>query len=253
MADLTAAGAQLYIGGAEVDNPDTYDFEDDYRSVTWTAVGGIQNLGEVGDSRRIAEYTELSGERVKRLPTFKDGGTMNVSVTLRPGDAGQAAIVAAIGKSYPYKVVLRDGETSYFIGINSGDRRNFGDGSGVVTRSVPLQVNSEFVEQMLSNPLASATGATSADASVVTNRANGTLYWVVTTSATAPSVTQIKAGQNEGGTAAAADGSASVTTAGTQSISVTGLTTATTYYFYALQSVTDGDGIIVAASAFTTD
>jgi hypothetical protein len=64
---------------------------------------------------------------------------------------------------------------------------------------------------------------------------------VVTTSATQPSVAQIKAGQNDGGTSAAfADDTASPGT-GTETFSVTGLTSGLAYYAHFVHNSTAGD------------
>ena len=62
----------------------------------------------------------------------------------------------------------------------------------------------------LSNASATATGATTGEGSVQTTETGGTMYWVVTTSSTQPTVTQIKNGQNHNGNPAADSGSTAV-------------------------------------------
>ena len=65
---------------------------------------------------------------------------------------------------------------------------------------------------------------------VTTDVDTGTFYWVLTTSATAPSVAQVKAGQDHLGAAAPASGNKVVSATGVQSDSATGLAASTTYY-----------------------
>lgn len=96
-----------------------------------------------------------------------------------------------------------------------------------------------------------------ATGSVSTDEGNGTLYAVVTTSATAPSVAQIQAGQDHTGTAAAfAVGGGSgqtVSGTGTQNVSATGLDADTEYYWhFQHQDAAANDSTVVTSSSFAT-
>lgn len=73
---------------------------------------------------------------------------------------------------------------------------------------------------------------TSGSVQVTTDVDSGTFYWVLTTSATPPSIAQVKAGQDHLGAAAPASGNKAVSATGVQSDSATGLTASTTYYPY---------------------
>ncbi|MBB4265198.1 hypothetical protein [Roseospira visakhapatnamensis] len=149
MAGKTAAGAKLFIGPAVAD-PDAQGLTD-YTGATWTAIGAIQDAGELGDSHQVSTYTELDKARVKRIATFKDGGEVAITVTFEPGDAGQVALIDALGADHAYKIELDDaGATSpttfYFVGMCTANRRRLGDGSQVITRAVPIQVQSDVLE-----------------------------------------------------------------------------------------------------------
>lgn len=105
---------------------------------------------------------------------------------------------------------------------------------------------------VLTSPTGAQTGATTATGTVSTNQASGTFYWVVTASATPPSAAQVKAGQNNGGTAAAALGSAAAVS-GTNTFNATGLTAATTYYFYFMQeNAVPLQSTVSASASFVT-
>lgn len=108
---------------------------------------------------------------------------------------------------------------------------------------------------VLSSPTPSGTlgTATTATLGATTDTTSGTLYTVVeSTSAllTAITVAQIKAGDNNLGSAADASGSAAVSTT-TPSANVTGLVAATAYYYATYQEAASGDSNIVTGS-FTT-
>jgi len=110
---------------------------------------------------------------------------------------------------------------------------------------------SDTTAPSLSSPLGVVSGATTATGYVDTNEANGTLYWVVTQSATPPSVAQVQAGQNHLGAAADDSGNQAVTTTGTQTVSSTGLTTGVTYYFHFQQQDTaTNDSTVVTSAGF---
>jgi len=120
-------------------------------------------------------------------------------------------------------------------------------------RFVAVRGPTDVTAPVLSAPIALPLGDTTGYLAVITNEANGTLYWVLTTSATPPSAAQVKAGQNNTGAAAAASGNQAVTTTGYQLITATGLTSNTAYYAYFMQEDAVGNQSNVSASStFTT-
>jgi hypothetical protein len=108
---------------------------------------------------------------------------------------------------------------------------------------------------VLSSPLDDAGSPGTSTGSVSTTIGAGTLYWVVTTSATTPSGAQIKAGQDHLGAVATSDGAQSVAVTGVQTLSPppSGLGSATTYYthFYHEDTGLNG-GTPISANGFTT-
>lgn len=111
------------------------------------------------------------------------------------------------------------------------------------------------VAPVLSAPVGTKTGSSTATVGATTDTGNGNRWTVVTTSATQPSVAQIKAGQDHTGAAAAwASGSVAVSTAGAFSSNATGLTPSTTYYSHSVQTNASAqDSNRVTSAAFTTD
>lgn len=104
---------------------------------------------------------------------------------------------------------------------------------------------------VLTSPTGVATGATTATVGATTDEGNGTMYAVVTTSATQPSVAQIKAAQDHTGAAAPWGGSVAVSSTGAKTLNATGLTFGTVYYAHVVHTdAAANDSNRVSSSAF---
>ncbi len=108
-----------------------------------------------------------------------------------------------------------------------------------------------FKVPTLSNATASATGSTTAEGSVTTDKATGTLFWIVTTSTTEPTPGQIKDGKRANGDAADDSGSQSISSTGTKTVSASGLLVGSVYQFYFVHENSAGDSNIASASFST--
>ena len=107
---------------------------------------------------------------------------------------------------------------------------------------------------VLTSPTDTADGPTTATGSVSTDEGNGTLYWVASTSATAPSAAQVKAGLDHTGAAAADSGSQAVTTTGVQNITVDGLASSTAYTIhYMHEDAATNQSAVVSGDGMTTE
>ncbi len=97
-----------------------------------------------------------------------------------------------------------------------------------------------------------SSGSTQAEVFATTDMVSGTAYAVVTTSATPPSVAQVKAGQDHTGSAAAGAGSAEVTSTRASAV-CGGLTVDTSgYYGYIVQATVAGDSLVASGGTFST-
>lgn len=104
----------------------------------------------------------------------------------------------------------------------------------------------------LSSASGVTTGTTTASLSVSTNEGNGTLYCVVSTSSTAPNVTQIQAGQTHTSAAAPYSANVSVSSTGVKNFSATGLTSGTTYYaHFQHRDAANNNSTVVTSASFT--
>lgn len=130
-----------------------------------------------------------------------------------------------------------------------------GGTGGAVAAEGGTVTDADTTAPTLSSPTDAANGATASTGSVSTDEGNGTLYWVVTTSATAPSAAQVKAGQDNGGSAATDSGSQAVSGTGVQTLSPapSGLTASTSYTTHFMHEDSSGNqSAVSSASGFTT-
>lgn len=130
-----------------------------------------------------------------------------------------------------------------------------GNASATKTMQFTQPSGGDVTAPTLSAPVDAANGATASTAGVTTDEANGTLYVVVTTGATAPSAAQVKAGQDSAGAAAAYTGSQTVSAIGAQTISPapSGLAASTAYTTHFMHEDAAGNqSAVVSASGFTT-
>lgn len=201
-------------------------------------------------------------------------GTDTISMTVnRPGTVyymitnnateTAAAIIAGTG-------AIDSGSFAVTSGVNNGniDYPNVTAGdhylhivADAATSPSPSAVDSgqytfpsgDTTAPTLSSPTDAANGQTASTGSVSTDEGNGTLYWVVTTSATAPSAAQVKLGQDNTGTAATASGSQAVSATGVQNITPSGLTASTAYTTHFMHEDTaSNQSAVASASGFTT-
>ena len=121
MADTSFIGSTLSVQKAAT--PATPN-EAGWETGSYTEVGNIQDMGEMGDTHTPIEYSILKEGRLKRLPGQVDGGQVAFNIVYDSGDAGQTIIKDANGTddNHLFKVKDQDGETYYFAGTVA-DRR----------------------------------------------------------------------------------------------------------------------------------
>lgn len=115
------------------------------------------------------------------------------------------------------------------------------------------QASGDTTAPNLTSPVGTATSQTTATVGATTDEGNGTMYAVVTTSVTQPSIAQIKAGQDHTGAAAPWGGSVAVSSTGAKTLNATGLTLSTNYYAHLLHTdAAANDSNRVSSAQFTT-
>lgn len=142
MADTTFNGSTLAVQKAAL--PSTLN-ETGWETGTYTDVGNIQDIGEMGDTHNQIEYSTLADSRQKRLPGLRDGGSVPLTVIYDSSDGGQTILRAANGTTdvHLFKVKDADGETYYFGGVVADLRWPTRDNSTVKMFTVNIYVNTQ--------------------------------------------------------------------------------------------------------------
>jgi len=121
------------------------------------------------------------------------------------------------------------------------------------SNSFGLVSSGDSTAPTLTSASVTSVGTTTGTGNVTTDEGNGTLYSVVSTSATAPSAAQIQAGQNHTGAAAVWAGNQAVSSTGAKTFSITGLTVSTAYYaHFQHKDAANNNSTVVTSAQFTT-
>jgi|SRR6266581_3639384 len=103
------AGQKIYIGG-QLDDKSTDFVAADFSSQTWVEIDGWETCGKAGDSSALISTDLINRGRTIKQKGVKNAGQMQNQFALVPGDAGQAALLAAslTNKNYAFKVQNND-------------------------------------------------------------------------------------------------------------------------------------------------
>ena len=148
----TTSGTKFYISSAAVAS--TVDDVAGYEALTWTEVGEVEDLGNVGDVSAEVTGAAIGDSRIRKAKGARNGGTMNViCFDSVPADTGQMAVIAAEGTNdnYAFKIELPDappgvGSTptiQYFRGLVMSNELRLGTNDNIRRRAFNIGVNSE--------------------------------------------------------------------------------------------------------------
>lgn len=147
---MTARTSVQSIGGATLaisaSLPATYDAAGyAATTITYTAIGKIDNYGNHGVKANIATHTPIDTQVVTKIKGSKDYGSMQLSIGSIPTDAGQVILLAASESNnhYSAKLTYPDGEIHYLDVLVS----SFEYKDGSVNDISGLQVNLEVCKK----------------------------------------------------------------------------------------------------------
>jgi len=193
------------------------------------------------------------GETAEKL--YYDAGNLDYSATgLSPvyGDAGTSSnYLGSIGggSNCNFDIVW---EAVFDKELSSAEISDL-YGSLGAGNSFGLVSSGDSTAPTLTSASVTSVGTTTGTGNVTTDEGNGTLYSVVSTSATAPSAAQIQAGQDHTGAAAVWAGNQAVSSTGAKTFSITGLTVSTAYYaHFQHKDAANNNSTVVTSAQFTT-
>lgn len=181
-----------------------------------------------------------------------DGDVAFVAVWNRKLDSTERGNVMTYGPKYVTSglIFLFANDQDYSANAFSQTAR-----STRVTGSTPTNtaLGDDTTAPVLTSPTGTQTGSTTGTGGATTDEANGTFYSVASTSSTAPSAAQVKAGQMHTGSAAAAAANTAVSSTGAKSVNFTGLSPSTTYYAHSMhEDAASNQSNVVTSASFTT-
>jgi hypothetical protein len=148
MAIGTSAGTLVYISTTATTATTTSALA----ALTYTAIGKVESLGEIGPQAQDVTFTPLGGDDVQHLKGATDNGALTLTMAKDPLDAGQLALLAAAVSSnkleYSIKIVESDGAdandtdtTTYVRGPVMGGRKTIGGSNDVTKRVFMVGIN----------------------------------------------------------------------------------------------------------------
>lgn len=258
-----AAAVYRCIGSAYAPSSADYDVFADIAKLTGTNLCEMSVLGRVdatASTYYMGGYKHGTGYRLFKLVAgvaTQLGSTVAHTLTSTPeqiklrmvGDQISLLVdgVVTIGPVTDSSITAAGTAGIYLFNMretgvaDAGSLDNFDIGS------------SDTTAPTLTSATSSVTGQTTATVGATTDEANGTMYAVVTTSATQPSVAQIVAGQDHTGSAAVYAGNQAISSTGAKTFSATGMTAATAYYAHMVhRDAASNDSNRLSTSQFTT-
>jgi hypothetical protein len=148
-AIFTTTGTKVYIGPSVATEPANAAA---YAALSWTEVGFIETLSELGDQSSSVSIAIIGDGRTRKAKGARDAGDFTITCAYVPDDTGQQALIAAEAtySNYAFKAVLPNrlnatgtDEIRYFMGLVMGKRLTTGGNDAIVRQNFPIGVNSE--------------------------------------------------------------------------------------------------------------
>jgi hypothetical protein len=145
MGTTTAAGTAIAISAAV---PATQDAAG-YAALTYTEIGGPDQLGTIGATTAKVEFQPLKGAKQKHKGST-DYGSLQPSIALDGADAGQILMQTASNPTnnalYAFLVTYPDGAKRYFQGRVFGYPEDVGNADSIIMVKPTIEINTPIVK-----------------------------------------------------------------------------------------------------------
>lgn len=144
MAVMTSAGSTF---SASASLPATYDASG-YNALTYTAVGEVTDMGEVGREYNIVNHVPLGNRRVQKLKGSYNSGSITLQFGRDFSDAGQVLLATArdSDSQFSFRMVLQNGKKIYFTGVVTSLKTNVGSVDNITGGSCQIELCTDTVE-----------------------------------------------------------------------------------------------------------
>ncbi|PZQ21245.1 MAG: hypothetical protein DI569_12515 [Sphingopyxis macrogoltabida] len=141
----TAAGTTIGISAAL---PTTED-PTGYSALTFTKVGGVEQIGTIGATTNKVEFQPLDGPKEKHKGST-DFGSLQPSMAYDEDDAGQVLMRTAAEPDnnalYAFEVTYPTGEKRWSQGRVFGFPENVGNADSIVTANPTIEFSKKVVK-----------------------------------------------------------------------------------------------------------
>lgn len=149
MALFAVADSKIFIGPQKDDQADDF-VAADFSTILpedWIEIDGWETCGQIGDNAAVITTSLINRGRDIKQKGTKNAGSMQNNFAVIPGDAGQAAFIAAAltNKNYAFKIEWSSGEKNAFVGLAMTTQRQGGQANTVDLMQSTIEVNSNVV------------------------------------------------------------------------------------------------------------
>lgn len=146
-------GMKIHIGTAKAYNSTDFTAAD-FSSMTWTEVGGVTNMGSIGDSAELLSAKVISDNRVRKAKGIFNSGSQQIVATLDHADPGQIALREArkVRGTFAFKVTFNDAPAGgtpsvrYYTALVMESVEQFNQADNVMELQATLEIDSNIVE-----------------------------------------------------------------------------------------------------------
>lgn len=144
MAVMTSAGSTLALSAAA---PATIDAAG-FGALTYTTVGEITDLGEVGKEYNVVNHSPLGDRRIRKFKGSYNNGSMQIQMGRDVDDAGQTLLRAAVDSdaNYSFKLTLQNGRKMFFQAQATSSKVSIGSVDQITSMTTTVEVVSEIIE-----------------------------------------------------------------------------------------------------------
>lgn len=145
MTSTTAAGTTIDISAGIPASQNVTG----YAALTYTNIGGVEQLGAIGATTAKVEFQPLKGAKEKHKGST-DYGTLTPSLAHDKADAGQTLLRTACEPDnnalYAFRVTYPNGDKRYFQARGFGYPENVGGADSIIMANPSLEINTKIVK-----------------------------------------------------------------------------------------------------------